>query len=125
VDEAQRFSQRQRFYDALSRLPRYQVRLGKLERIGTDASGDPIFGQKRVDILLGVDLVYLAAKGIITHAVLVAGDSDFLPAVSCAKDQGVLVHLVHGTIHPPHRELWDAADERTPLSQDLIASILR
>lgn len=125
VEESERFAQRQRFYDALARLPRYQVRLGKLAFRGISQDGTRIFQQKRVDILLGVDLVVLSAKRQITDAILVAGDSDFLPAVTCAKDEGVIIHLVHGTRHPPHRELWDAADERTRLSAELISSVLR
>lgn len=124
-EESQRFARRQRFYAALSRLPRYQVRLGKLAVRGQDHHGNPILQQKRVDILLGVDLVYLSAKQQITDAILVAGDSDFLPAVTCAKDEGVVIHLVHGTQHQAHRELWDAADERRPICQDLIDSVLR
>jgi uncharacterized LabA/DUF88 family protein len=124
-EEALRFSRRQKFYHALSRLPRYQVRLGKLQCLGNDQNGCPIFQQKRVDILLGVDLVVLSTKAQITYAVLVAGDTDFLPAVACAKDHGVLVHLWHGTVHRPHRELWDVADDRTPLSPGVIGSIRR
>ena len=75
--------------------------------------------------MLGVDLVQLSTKGQISTAALVAGDSDFLPAVSVAKQEGVVVHLYHGTNHPPHRELWEACDERTAVSQELINSILR
>jgi uncharacterized LabA/DUF88 family protein len=124
-EESERFGQRQRFYAALSRLPRYEVRLGELALRGRDDRGQPIFQQKRVDILLGVDLVLLSARRQITHAILVAGDSDYLPAVTAAKNEGVLVRLVHGSVHRPHRDLWDAADERVRLTQELIDRIAR
>jgi len=124
-EEAERFGRAQQFFAALSRLPRYEVRLGQLAFRGLDANGEPILHQKRVDILLGVDLVLLSAKQQITDAILVAGDSDFLPAVTVAKDEGVVIHLAHGTQHRPHTELWNAADERWALSQDLIDSVLR
>ncbi|WP_157724000.1 hypothetical protein [Thermincola potens] len=56
--ERERFSKRQSFYNRLSQLPRYEIRLGKLERRGKTEDGTPLFIQKRVDILLGVDLFY-------------------------------------------------------------------
>ena len=124
-DESQRFSKRQSFYNRLSQLPRFDVKLGKLEFRGFKTDGAPFFIQKRVDILLGVDLVLLAAKQRITHATIFAGDSDFLPAISVAKNEGVLITLCHGTTHPPHDDLWKSADERIPLTQDVINSILR
>lgn len=125
-EEAARFGAKQRFYDALNRLPRFEVRLGRIAFRGCDDKGEPIFVQKRVDILLGVDFVLLSAKHAITRAILVAGDSDYLPAVSAAKNEGVLIHLYHGgRTNPPHRDLWDAADERSPITQELIDSVLR
>src|SRR5438132_11860700 len=62
-DEAKRFGAMQGFLNALSRLDCFEVRLGKLEYRGTDrTTGKPIFEQKRVDILLAVDLVLLSTK---------------------------------------------------------------
>lgn len=79
AEERQRFSSAERYMAALSRLPRFQVRLGKLEYRGAKQDGSPIFAQKRVDILLGVDMVELAATRQIGRAILVAGDSDSYP----------------------------------------------
>ena len=70
ADEADRFSRRQRFHYALDRNPRFQVRLGRLEFRGKTTTGEPIFEQKRVDILMGVDLALLAAKHQITDAAI-------------------------------------------------------
>jgi uncharacterized LabA/DUF88 family protein len=125
TQEATRFGRMQSFVDQLNRLPRFQIRLGKLALRGIRADGERIFVQKRVDIMLGVDLVLLSAKGQISNAVLLAGDSDFLPAVEVARNEGVLVHLYHFTKNPPHRELWDACDERTPITQTLIDRVRR
>jgi uncharacterized LabA/DUF88 family protein len=125
LEESERFAKAESFFNSLRRLPRYEVRLGKIAFRGTSLEGKPLFVQKRVDILLGVDLVLLSAKHMITHAALIAGDSDFLPAVEAAKNEGVVVHLHHGTKYPPHRDLWDTADERTPITQEVINSILR
>ena len=119
--ERERFSAKEKFFYSISSLPRVEVRRGKLEFRGKDANGNPIFEQKRIDILLGVDLVLLAAKGAITHACIIAGDSDFLPAIQAAKNEGVLVHLFHGNSY--HRELWNTADERTLIDKAFINKI--
>ncbi|MEN6459784.1 MAG: NYN domain-containing protein [Syntrophomonas sp.] len=124
-DESIRFSKKQSFYNRLSELPQYEIRLGKLEFRGYNSEGSPIFIQKRVDILLGVDLVLLAAKNKISHATILAGDSDFLPAITVAKNEGVFITLVHGNENPPHDDLWKAADLRLALSNEIINSVLR
>jgi len=132
-DETRRAEAKSRFFSALSGLPRFQVRLGKLVYRGQDERGKPIFIQKLVDIMLGVDLVLLGATRQITRAILVAGDSDFVPAVEAAKMQGVLISLWHGptrngTSSPHstvHRELWEACDERFEMDQKFVNSIRR
>jgi uncharacterized LabA/DUF88 family protein len=86
-EERERFGRSQRFHYALDQIPRFQVRLGKLEFRGHDARGRPIFQQKRVDIQMGVDLVLLAAKNQISDAAILAGDSDFVPAIDAAKPE--------------------------------------
>ena len=122
-DEKDRYSSWRKFFDALDTLPRFTFRLGRLAYRGKDDDGKPVFVQKRVDLLLGIDLVSLAAKHLIQEAVLVAGDSDFVPVVEAAKAEGVLVRLFHG--ESPHQDLWRAADERTLISDELIQSMLR
>jgi len=121
-EERERFSRRQRFHHALTKIPRFQVRLGKLEYRGM-IDGRPQFEQKRVDILLGVDLVQLAAKHQITDAMVVAGDSDFLPAIEVAKQEGVVVHLYHGA--KPHNELYHCCDERHRIDAAFVDAIRR
>jgi uncharacterized LabA/DUF88 family protein len=123
TDESARQAKFDRFHHSLQSIPRYEVRLGKLEFRGNDAQGKPQFEQKRVDILLGVDLTRLAAKGQITEAILVAGDSDFMPAVAAAKDDGVLIRLFHGKY--PHNDLRLIADERTQIDVAFIDKIRR
>ena len=73
--------------------------------------------------MLGVDLVLLAAKQSINEAILVAGDSDFIPAITVAKSEGVLVKLYHGA--RPHSDLKQEADERIQITQGLVDTIRR
>lgn len=120
-EERVRYSERRKFYWALERLPRYEVRYGELARRGPNQAGQYRFVQKLTDVLLSVDLVRLAASRQITHAALIAGDSDFIPAISAAKDSGVLVCLVHGS--RIHDKLWMLADERIRITQALIDAI--
>ena len=125
-EESKRFGRAQSFMSSLERLPRFTVRLGKLAYRGRRSDGSPDFTQKRVDIMLAVDLVQLSTKRQIDTAVLLAGDSDFLPAVAVARDEGVLVCLYHfGRPHPAHRDLWDICDERTQITGRLIERIRR
>ena len=122
TEERERFAKRQRFHFALGKIPRFEVRLGKLEFRGMH-NGKPQFQQKRVDILLGVDLVQLSAKHQITDAMVVAGDSDFLPAIEVAKQEGVVVHLYHGAT--PHNELRNCCDERIRIDKEFVDAIRR
>lgn len=117
------FSSR-RFIDALSRLPRFEIRLGKLEYRGINATdGKPIFEQKRVDIMLGVDMALLAAKQRIDRVAILTGDSDFIPALKVAKNEGILVHPYHGDPASVHREIWVEADDRTRIEASVIEQI--
>ncbi len=131
ADEAQRYSQARSFYDALGRLPRYEVRLGRLAYRGTDSKGAPIFQQKGVDLLLGLDFALLAGKHQIAHAAIVSGDSDLVPAVTVAKQEGVCVWLFHGPGPKPGtpssyaRELWNVADERFEMDNTFLVASAR
>lgn len=130
-EERTRFSGAEKYMAALSRLSRFQVRLGKLEYRGAKADGSAIFAQKRVDILLGVDMVELAATHQITKAILVAGDSDFLPAIEVVKRHGVLTVLWHGTRgghgHQStcHNDLWDMCDDRFEIDAKVAKIVSR
>ena len=115
------YNRQRQFFSALRLLPRYTVKLGRVERRGTRDDGSPLTEQKRVDILLAVDLVKLSADGHIQQAVLVAGDSDFIPAIGAAKSEGVVVKLLHGA--NCHRELLEEVDEHHRIDQALIDSV--
>jgi len=127
-EEKSRFASKQRFMQALTRLPRFQVRLGKLAYRGTDQNGNIILIQKRVDTMVGVDMALLAGKGKITRVALLSGDSDMIPAIEAVKQEGVTVTLWHGTdiVHTtPSKELFDLCDDRQAITRTLVDSILR
>jgi len=98
---------------------------GYLDFVLRAATGLPIFEQKRVDLMHGLDMALLASKRQISDVVLFSGDSDLLPAVEAVKSEGVLFRLYHGNAQRPHAELYGVADERTALSADVVQTILR
>lgn len=60
----------------------------------------------------------------IGKAILVTGDSDFVPAVIAAKDAGVLVQLYYSR-SSVHDELLSAVDESFEITRDLIDKVKR
>ncbi len=118
--EREKFAKAQRFYRMLTRLPKHEVRQGKLAKRGES------FEQKGVDTLLSIDLVNSAASGKIEDAVLLAGDSDYIPAVRVAKEHSINVTLYHSHNHRSyHTALWEICDIRHPIDSDLIERIKR
>jgi uncharacterized LabA/DUF88 family protein len=104
-------------------VPRMQVRLGRLQRIqNPDRTWK--FVQKKVDVLLTVDLVRLSCEKQIQRAVLIAGDSDFVPAIQVARDAGTIVQLYHGENPSPHYELIRASDDRFLIDNSFIDKVL-
>lgn len=123
-EESARVAKADAFYSALRKLPRFEVRLGRLAKRSCKKCATTVLQQKRADLMLGVDLVNLSARSQIGKAILIAGDSDFLPAISVAKDNGVLIHLYHGgPLNPPHKDLFDTCDERTQITQDFLDKV--
>jgi uncharacterized LabA/DUF88 family protein len=117
-EEKARYGNADRFLYNIRKLPRFEVKLGKLSY----RNGE--FQQKRIDTLMSVDLVRMSWDKQIQRAFLVAGDSDFVPAVVAAKEAGVLVKVYYekGAIH---NELYDACDDREELTKSKLTSVLR
>lgn len=112
-EDISRESRVQKFITKLKRLPRFEVKLGKLQIIGNQ------FKQKMIDVLMSLDIATMSYENQIQYAVLIAGDSDFIPAIKKAKDYGVIVHLYY---HPSsvHNEILDEVDERHEINEELI-----
>lgn len=120
-EERRRKSEADKFFFSLENLPRFVVRLGRLRKI--DDYGN--FEQKGVDVLLSVDLVKLSSTQAINKAVLVMGDSDFVPAILAAKDAGVLVELYYSPNQHVSGELFQSCDDRFIITDEMIRESLR
>lgn len=76
-------------------------------------------------MLIGLDFALLAAKHQITHAAVVSGDSDLLPAFEVAQREGVVVCLVHGPRSTYAGDLRSSADERIEMNSDFMEAVRR
>lgn len=122
--ERDMLSRKQRFFFALEKIPRFCVRQGKLVFRGYVCKRKkPIFIQKRVDLRLGLDLGSIVTTGKVEKVALIAGDSDFIPAIEFAREKGVITLLVHGPVRTYHKDLWQAADDRKKITQKVVRSI--
>jgi len=123
IEQQKLYAGKVKFFNALKKLPSFEIRFGKQRPRGID------FIEKGVDVLLAVDLVRLSLKSQIQKAFLLAGDADYVPAVKAAKDEGVSVTLYHSIsvqdvggrkLLKYSNELWDACDERESIDNDLV-----
>ena len=117
-EEKEWHEKKQHFVDALSYLPYFEPRIGYCRYVEIDGNKRPI--QKKVDVLLAVDLLQLASQHAITDAVIVAGDGDFVPALEAAKMMGVCIHLVHAEVTSV--ELKKIADTTHEIDLKMIKS---
>ena len=66
-----------------------------------------------------VDLVRMSSNRQIEKAVLITGDSDLVPAIEAARDEGVVV-VVYYSPNSRHNELLQACDERYEITRNLL-----
>ncbi len=120
--DRERYDNKHRFLKALEFHPRFEVRKGKVLRIYDD-QGNVGYVQKAVDVQLSIDLITLAVRKDIQHAVVLAADDDFSPAIRIAKNESVVVHLAYCPKMPRGLDLEREADERIVLDMPLIDTI--
>ena len=106
--EKRRMEEHEVFMQEITKLERWGVRLGKLQK-RRDGYKE-YYEQKRVDVLLSVDMVRHSAAGHIQHVVVVAGDSDFIPAIEATKESGATVTLWYGDTNTIHKDLISTVD---------------
>ena len=123
--DKERLSKATQFHQRLKSIARFEIRLGKLRLKGYDSQNQPIFEQKRVDLLLGLDIasVIRTTPRVVDSIFMLTGDGDMLPAMLAAKEAQVIVHLAHGAKPTYDQELWDSADERLLLSTDFFKNV--
>lgn len=114
-EEKLKTNNKQAFFRALASVPYMEPRVGYCRYVQGKV---PV--QKKVDVLLAVDLVQLSMQQSITDAVIFAGDGDFIPAVEIAKTAGTCIHLVHGSVRSS--DLEKIADTKILLTKEMAES---
>jgi len=106
------YATRKALLDRIENSPDFALRLGELAKRGWEVRGrslkdlpkrpepaltaddlQPSFQQKGVDLRIGLDIARLSLRGIVDTIVVVAGDSDFIPAFKFARREGLRVYL--------------------------------
>lgn len=121
----------------LKKQPYFAVRLGKMSgkpqwKLKANIQSDLLKGKKRiedlkdedfvldirqkgVDMKIGLDIATLSLKKQVEKIILIAGDSDFVPAVKFARREGIIIQL-----DPLRQNITDDLQEHI----DLLFSIL-
>jgi uncharacterized LabA/DUF88 family protein len=107
-NEKKRMEEHEELMTEITSQERWAVKLGKLQK-RWDGKQE-YFEQKRVDVLLSVDMVRHAAAGHIQHVIVLAGDSDFIPAIAATKESGATVTVYYAEDNTVHKDLIDLAD---------------
>lgn len=133
--ESSLFAEKQKFKSYLDSQPSFLTRYGVCMRIPNKSCQmkERDLGpqcehitQKGVDVRFSIDLVSLAADKRIDKAILITGDSDFIPAIEYARNQNmkvILYYLKKGSIFI-HRGLQYACDEQHMLTADMFSGCL-
>jgi uncharacterized LabA/DUF88 family protein len=90
---------------------RSAMELIKTGRSLLDTDFAPDLKQKGVDMKIGLDVAWLSSKRIVDRIILVAADSDFVPAMKFARREGVQVILVTLGHKQVRQEVLEHADE--------------
>ena len=125
AEESSRYGRADKFVKTLTKLPKFEVRLGRFQKIQNGPSDDDaVYIQKGIDVMLAVDLVKMSWSKQIGRAIMLAADSDFIYAVQTAKDAGVSTRLCYSDRHPVSDLMLDVFDERLIITDDLLKHCL-
>lgn len=89
------YRNQQRFFEALSRNAGVELVLGRLEPRGRDEFGRVRYEEKETDVNLAVRMLAGAYEARYGTALLVSGDTDFVPLVRAVQDLGKAVIWCH------------------------------
>lgn len=82
---SEQFSQYEISHSALKKLCAGKITIDNL----SEKDFSPSIKQKGVDMKIGIDIASLAYKKQVNQIILIAGDSDFVPAAKLARREGI------------------------------------
>jgi uncharacterized LabA/DUF88 family protein len=112
------------YFKFLNSCPGVSVREGTVVR-RTSPEGQSYYQQKKVDLLLGLDVAAECRKGSMKYLVLVTGDGDYCPVVTFASGCGVKTWLFFGGFQSVSTELWSLADVRINIDEEFASKVRR
>lgn len=102
-DQQDRIAKQKAHLSRVSEARGCHIRLGVLKGQGKEKR------QKKVDVLLAVDMLTHAANKNMTKALLLAGDLDFQPAIESLVQLGIFVELIADDKHTAPELAWAAS----------------
>lgn len=124
AEQIEKRKRKQSFIDSIKRHELIVVREGWLAKRGDIEESKTVYLQKGVDVMLAVDLVQMAKDGIISKAVLLTGDGDYVPALEAAKGCGIEIVLACAPeTHPPNRKLLPLCDSIMRIDEPLLRGL--
>jgi uncharacterized LabA/DUF88 family protein len=84
-----------RFIETIGVCNLIALRKGSLKFRGLDDQKDPIFVQKQVDMLMGLDIAHLSYKKLVERIIFFCADTDIIPALKVARINGLQVILAY------------------------------
>jgi uncharacterized LabA/DUF88 family protein len=106
-EEPERYKHQQQFFAGINAIPYFELRLGRL--VYNNWPNVPPY-EKGIDVQLTTDMLTHSFKNNYDVAILVAGDSDFAPALQALKDSGKHVEVALFGKGGASRELRKVAD---------------
>ena len=122
-DQEKFYKMRMQFYDNLKRHPKLTCKFGYLVYRGRDTDGKPILVQKKVDVMLAVDMITMAARRILHSIKLLSGDSDLSPAIQETRQFGIRVDLFTFEALTYAGELASECDTHTILTPEMMGDL--
>ena len=88
------------------------LRKGSLVVRGFDKNNNPIFIQKKVDMLLGLDIAHVSYNKLVERVLILSADTDIVPAMKTARINGlqVILGICPDVQTDIHRELKEHSD---------------
>ncbi|MBI4284647.1 MAG: NYN domain-containing protein [Chloroflexi bacterium] len=107
-EEPQRFKDQQAFFNGLTKIPYFELRLGRL--VYNNWPNSPPY-EKGVDISLATDMLVHGFRDNYDTVILVAGDNDYVGALQAVKDSGKHVEVALFGKEQTSRQLRIVADK--------------
>jgi uncharacterized LabA/DUF88 family protein len=116
----------------ISQLDLTAIRRGRLTFRGwrpkryNPTEQEPIFIQKQVDMLIGLDVAHLSYNKLVDRILLFSYDTDIQPALKAARKNGIQIVIPHCpdiNAHPASILIEHSDFNRSILFKDIIAKI--